>query len=165
MKVRNVCCAYLLIFALCFLTGCDAFVRKFTKKSKKTEAPQEEMVLEPQEYKPAPTTGEEVYRQYLLYWRSWQDELIESLLVNANHKKQVGCAIEALKNLEDLKKTLNAQAAKKMEAYIERLKDILSAIEKDAYGSNAAAQRAAAERLRRDILRDFSYAKIKADLL
>lgn len=154
------------VLSLVILTsGCDAFVRKFTRKPKKENQPQEQMVLAPEEYKPAPTTGEEVYRQYLLYWRSWQDELIEALLSNSNHKKQVDCAIEAIKNLEELKKLLKGPSHKKMENYIDRANNLLAEIQNDPYGSKAASQRSSAERIRRDILRDFSYKKIKADLI
>jgi len=160
---------FLKLFVFCFLVftfiGCDAFVRKFTRKPKTENAPQEEMVLAPIEYKPAPTTGEEVYRQYLLYWKSWQDELVESLLANASHKKQLGSASEAIKNLEALKKLLKENSQAKLEVYIQRLNGIRGSIENDLYGNNAASLRMNAERLKRDILRDFSYAKVKNDLI
>ena len=37
-----------LFFVLCSLTGCEAFARKFTRKTKKTVL--EEPVIQPQEY-------------------------------------------------------------------------------------------------------------------
>ncbi|MBM3255730.1 MAG: hypothetical protein FJZ08_05460, partial [Candidatus Omnitrophica bacterium] len=52
--------------------GCEAFVRKFTRKSKKEDLHREEMVLAPQEYQKPKLSKEEEYRQYLLYWKSWQ---------------------------------------------------------------------------------------------
>ena len=140
-------------------------MRKFTRKPKKENLPQEEMVLAPEEYQPAPTTGEAVYRQYLLYWKSWQDELIEALLSNSNHKKQVDCAVEVIKNLEELKKLLKDPSRKKMDDYINCANSLLADIQNDPYGSKAVSQRSSAERIRRGVLRDFSYKKIKADLV
>ncbi|MFA5150687.1 MAG: hypothetical protein WC433_07270, partial [Candidatus Omnitrophota bacterium] len=63
---------YFLLFTLC---GCEAFVRKFTRKSKKDKVPVE-MVLAPEEWKGPQMTKEEQYRQYFVFWQSWQDELI-----------------------------------------------------------------------------------------
>lgn len=152
----------LLSTALC---GCDAFVRKFTRKPKKENLPQEEMVLAPVEYKAPVVTKEALYRQYLLYWKSWQDELIESLLNNRNHKKQLDCIVQALKNLEQLKVLLKEAQQKKLSGYIKQLNDLKDSIEKDPYFNNVAASRMAAERIKRDILRDFSYSRIKDSLL
>jgi len=164
MKYKMIFRLLLVIPIFCFLVGCDAFVRKFTRKSKKETVVEEEMVLAPVEYKPAPTTGEAPYRQYLLYWKSWQDELIETLLANTSHKRQLDSAEEAINNLIELNKLLQDSCRPRMEGYIQRMKDIRDAIEKDIYGSNAASLRNSAERLRRDILRDFSYEKVKNDL-
>lgn len=157
---------YTLCLVLIFsLLGCEAFVRKFTRKPKKEDLSHEELVLEPQEYKRVTLPREELYRQYFLYWRSWHDELINVLSLGASHKKQLDCANEAVKNLDSLKALLNEVLQKKLDIYINRLKDISAAIKKDIYGSNVAPIRLSAERLKRDILRDFSYEKIKEQLL
>jgi hypothetical protein len=165
MRYKTVVRLLLIIPVFCFLVGCDSFVRKFTRKSKKESLPEEEMVLVPVEYKSAPTTGEAPYRQYLLFWKSWQDELIESLLVNASHKRQMDSAEEAIKNLTELKKLLKENCRAKLEGYIQRMTDIKDSIEKDVYGNSTASLRMSAERLKRNILRDFSYNKIKNDLI
>jgi len=165
MKIRRLSFVVWILSLAVLTSGCEAFVRKFTRKSKKDKTPQEEMVLAPEEYKPAPVTGEETYRKYLLYWKSWQDELIEALLANSNHKKQIDCAMEAIKNMEELKKLLREPAGKKMQAYIERMDSVLAAIENDPYGNNAAFLRSSVERVRRDVLRDLSYSEVKGDLV
>jgi hypothetical protein len=141
------------------LIGCEAFVRKFTRKSKKEEA-QEEMVLAPEEYKPN-INKEELYRKYLLYWKSWQDELIESLLQMKSHKKQVDCIEEAIKNLVNLRGLLNAEKQKKLDVYLTRMQELKDTIVQDIYGNNARIYVQSAERLKMDILRDFPYNKIK----
>lgn len=143
--------------------GCEAFVRKFTRKSKKEQLQQEELVLVPEEYT-CKATKEELYRQYFLFWKSWHDELINSLTVGANHKKQITAAGEALKNLEQLKAMLNEEKQKKLEVYIDKLKSLSELIAKDIYGNNIGNNRWEAERLKKSILRDFSYNKIKNSL-
>jgi hypothetical protein len=147
------------------LLGCDAFVRKFTRKPKKEALPQEEMVLVPEEYKGPQITKEEQYRQYFLFWKSWQDELITSLLEKRSQKKQIDCAKEAIRNLVSLKAFLNEEKQKKLDIYINRLNDLQGQISQDLYGSNIVTHLQEAERIRRDILRNFSYHKISKDIV
>jgi len=147
------------------LIGCDAFVRKFTRKTKKTNLPATEMVLAPEEYKEKVLTKEELYRQYFLFWKSWQDELINSLTVNTNQKKQIDCTKEAIKNLEEIKPLLNEEKQKKLDSYISQLKALQDSIVKDLYGNNLNTNRSQAERIKRNILRDFSYNTIKGYLV
>lgn len=158
-----------LLFIFCFFLlasiGCDAFVRKFTRKSKKDSSAQEEMVLAPIEYKAPQMSKEELYRQNFLYWKSWQDELIEALLSGKNHKKQLDCTIQAIKNLEQIKIMLRGESQKKLDNYIQQLINIKQSVERDLYGSNVSGNRLSAERMKMEILKEFSYAKIKGDLL
>jgi len=147
------------------LTGCDAFVRKFTRKKKQDKFSREEMVLVPEEYKGPQMSGEQLYRQYFLFWKSWQGELITWLSPGANHKKQIDCAKEAIKNLTYLKEMLNEEKGKELDVYVSQLGELKSAIEKDTYNKGVARHRQSAERLRRNILRDFSYRNIKDYLI
>jgi hypothetical protein len=155
----------LLFFSLILiLGGCDAFVRKFTRKPNKDNLPKVEMVLAPEEYKQN-LTKEELYRQYFLYWKSWSDELIEALLHGANHKKQVSCANEALKNLAQLRVMLNDEMRAKLDQYIFKLNDLKDTIAKDIYNSDVSSSRLSAERMKMRILREFSYPKVKDSLI
>jgi len=159
--VLLVTCYLLLVTML----GCEAFVRKFTRKSKKDSLPREEMVLTPEEYKKPQLTKEEEYRQYMLYWKSWQDELIESLSGSTNHKKQVGCVNEALSNLGQMRSLLNAEKQKKMDVYITKLKELQGLIIKDIYGRDSTRHHYSAERIKMNILRQFSYPQVKDSLI
>jgi hypothetical protein len=165
MKVKSL----LKIFGFCFLIvtllGCEAFVRKFTRKPK--HEVQEPMVLAPEEYK-SNLTKEELYRQYFMFWKSWQDEIINALDIvtaNRNQKKPVDCTKEALKNLLNMRAMLKADKQAKLDAYISRMQDLLDEIEQDIYGTNTYRQRQKAERLKMDIQRDFIYPKIKDALI
>lgn len=164
MKVKNIIFILGIYFLILNLIGCDAFVRKFTRKRKTEELPREEMVLAPEEYKPT-MTKEEMYRQYLLFWKSWQDELIEALIYSKNHKKQVDCAKEAIKNLMGLKTLLNADRQKKLDIYINQSIDLRDLIVQDPYGNDTARNRQKAESIKRNLLRDFSFNKIKDYLI
>ena len=161
-KIILLVTSYLLLVTM---IGCDAFVRKFTRKPKKEDLPKEEMVLSPEEYKTPQVSKEEIYRQYFLFWKSWHDELIVSLQEGANHKKQIDCVREAIENLTQLKILFNEEKQKNIDVYINQLKDLEDLIAKDIYGSAIARNRLAAERIKRNILRDFSYSKIKDYLM
>lgn len=156
----------LFLFLLINLIGCDAFVRKFTRKPKGEQYKQEELVLEPEEYKPS-LDKEGQYRQYFVFWRAWQDELIMALLASPNqipppnHKKQVDCADEAVKNLMSMRTLLNDKGQKKLDVYITQMVDLRDSIEKDVYTVNRSNYRFNADRLRRDILQNFSFGDIK----
>jgi hypothetical protein len=143
------------------LVGCEAFVRKFTRKPKKENMPQEEMVIAPEEYKAPVMTKEEQYREHFLYWKSWQDELIESLSSNTNSKKQLSCVNEAIKNLEQIRILLKAEKQKKLDIWINQLKNLRDALSSNIYGTSIDRNRLSAERIRRNIMQDFSYPKVK----
>jgi hypothetical protein len=146
------------------LTGCDAFVRKFTRKPKDNPV-QEEMVLVPQEYALTQAPAEELYKQYFLFWRSWQDELIEALTQKRSQKKRIDCLNEALKNLEGLKALLDQKMREGLDAHILKLQELKESIVKDPYSDKAFNYAQDAERIKRAIMRDFSYRKIKDYLL
>jgi hypothetical protein len=155
----------LILFLITSLLGCDAFVRKFTRKPKKDQTPKEEMVLAPQEYKPT-MSKEEQYRQYFLFWKSWQDELITALTSrDPNHKKQVDCANEAIKNLVGMRLLLNSEGQKKLDIYISRMTELRDSVDNDAYSTNVSSNRLEAERIKRDILQYFSFGDIKKSLV
>jgi len=154
-----------IIFSFVFLCGCDAFVRKFTRKHRKEDLPKEEMVLAPEEYKAPVISKEEAYRQYFLYWQSWHDELLEAFSSGNSHKKYLSCIDEELKNLSSLRGLLKENKQKKLDIYIGRINNLRASLEKDVYANVISRYRSEAERIKRDILRDLSYNKIKDYLL
>lgn len=158
--IRRVLVVFLIVIIAGWLCGCEAVTRKFTRKSKK-ETPQEEMVLAPEEYQGLKMSKEELYRQYFLYWKSWHDELIQSLTDGKNRKKQIDCIEEELKNLYHLRSMLNSDMQGRLDTYINKVQDLKASLARDIYGRDLADNRQRAERIRMDILRGFSYPKIK----
>ena len=143
--------------------GCEAFVRKFTRKSKKDKAP-EEMILTPEEWTGPKMTKEQMYRQYYLFWQSWQDELISALSQNAPLKKKNDCVEQAIKNLLGMRTMLNETEQKQLDVYLKQMTDLKSAIKSDIYGASNNPNRQDAERVRRNILQRYSYGDIKDEL-
>lgn len=156
-KIFSVVIMGVLVFGL---LGCDAFVRKFTRKPKKDKGTRVRPVLVPKEYK-STMTPEELYRQYFLFWKSWQDELILSLLATANYKKQSSCVEQATANLLRIRTMLVPEKQQELDKYIGELEDLGDRLGDDPYGTNSASNRLAAERIRMEILKDFSYSKVK----
>lgn len=165
MRVKRILKALVIFFLVIDFVGCEAFVRKFTRKRKKEDLPQEEMVLAPEEWKGPQMTKEQMYRQYFMFWKSWQDELVESLLQKRSQKKQIDCSLEAIKNLLSLRALLNTESQKKLDNYINQIKDLRDCLARDFYGNDTASNANKAERIKRNVLRDFSYNKIKNNLL
>ena len=152
--------AFLIIsFLLLNLIGCESFTRKFTRKSKKSAPVQ--MVLAPEEYTGPDMTKEELYRQYFIYWKAWQDELINALTLKASLKKKIDCAQEALKNLVNMKTQLVLAAQKNFDPTITRFNELLVSIREDVYGSKDSSNRQEASQLKANIQRDFIYPKIR----
>jgi len=160
MRIEKLLCVLLSAFLLLDLVGCESFVRKFTRKSKKPDQAVE-MVLTPEEYKGPNMSKEELYRQYFLYWKSWQDELINALTQKASLKKKLDCAGEALKNLVNMKMQMVPQAQKNFDPFIAKLSDLLVAMKSDVYGSDDAVNLQAAERIKSNIQQAFIYPKIR----
>lgn len=154
---------FIILLLVIDLAGCEAFVRKFTRKKKK-EGPGEELVLVPEEYKDTRTT-EAKYRENFTYWKAWQDELIESLLMNKSLKKRVDCAEQSLKFLAELKPLLNAKKQKELGPYLARLADLRDMISDDTYGTNNHYYRLKAENIRRSVLQHFSYPDIRKSVI
>lgn len=161
MKIKKLIFLVVAYFLCINLIGCDAFVRKFTRKKKTTEGGEVEMVLAPVEYKAPFMTKEEQYRQSFLYWQSWQGELIEALTSSRNYKKTVDCVNQSLEQLNNLKLLLSGEYERKAAYYYNRLAALKGRIANDIYFNEVAVNRMDAERIRRDIFRDLSVAKVK----
>jgi len=164
IKINKVLVLFLVSFICINLIGCEAFVRKFTRKPKKDKYQQEELVLSPVEYKAPVMTPEQKYRQSFLYWQSWQDELIEALSTSKKRKKAIDCASQALKNLNDLSPLLDEKNQKILDNYAKQLNSLKDEIQSDIYGNRLDFSRLTAERLKRNVFRDLSITKVKGVL-
>lgn len=157
-----------LLFTVCCLLftsmGCDAFVRKFTRKPKKDKEKKEELVLVPVEYNTQKASKEDLYQQYYLFWVGWQEQFIDSLIYDTNRKKSIACASEAVSNLEQMWKLLKNEKQEELAVYIKQSKDLVTAMENDPYRSKVDYYLDRASRLKTQIQKKFSFKKIKDNL-
>lgn len=154
-----------LLAGILVLSGCDAFVRKFTRKPKKDDVNPSQVVVYPHEYTPPQMSKEERYRNSTMYWKAWQDELLNALADNRSQKKKLDCIEQALKNLQEMRAMLNIQKQKELDRLIERMLTVQSRIKSDPYGRDDRFNRIQSENLKRDILQHFSYFDVKESLI
>lgn len=157
-----------LLIVLCFLllttAGCESFRRKFIRKSKMPPK-KEEVVVTFQDYPDAPFPKDIVYKNYLLYWRSWVDELDVALVSGGSRKKRIDCAEQAIGNLVSMQQMLVEEKRPGLEKYIDELRDIKIKAASD--NINEVMANSLSSKLRRHkivIERDFRYEKIKDTL-
>jgi hypothetical protein len=162
--VRNVSLVLLSLAFLASNIACEAFARKFSRKPKKQGFYKQEAVVAPENYEPPEMTNEDLYRQYFLYWRSWHDELLDSLASAGNRKKQLSCFDEAINNLQEMYGILSGEKKGKLASYIAGLEKIRQSVLQDTYADRAAGNFRSAAVIKKDILREFSYNKVKDSL-
>ncbi|HAH21117.1 MAG: hypothetical protein A2Y00_00475 [Omnitrophica WOR_2 bacterium GWF2_43_52] len=158
----------ILLSTLCLLlttlTGCEAFVRKFTRKPK--EIKREEPIIEPQVYPETSVSKEQLYMDYYLFWQTWSDEALLHLNENDNAKKQKECAYEALDNLLKMQSLLSEQKAKAMEPLVAEFKTVKEIVFAGRLnGPDYEYLRLKVERIKSRLSRNFSFLKIRKDLL
>ncbi|MFH1398161.1 MAG: hypothetical protein ABIH27_06410 [Candidatus Omnitrophota bacterium] len=160
-RISNLILIFLLVISV---TGCEAFVRKFTRKPKE-KITAEELVLIPEEYKPPQLSKEEKYRDTFFFWKNWHDEMINSLSNSDNHKKQIDCVKESINSLQALRLLLNTDKQTGLDIYLNKMDILKFRIIEDIYGSELSSLHLDAEKLKRDIQREFSYDKVKKCLI
>lgn len=117
--------------------------------------------MSPEEYPALSISKEEEYRQCFLFWKSWHDEFINAIQYEKSHKKQLNCLEEAIKNITQAKTLLAEQKQKELDVHIQELNVMREMLEKDVYVASANRYTNKAETIKKNILRYFSYPKIK----
>jgi hypothetical protein len=156
---KKIACVCIVLCICAGAYGCESVARKFVRKPKEQPKPQD-IVLEPQEYGAMKPSARELYDQYYLYWKSWQDEFVTTLS-GTSHKRQADSIAEALKNLAEMRQLLDDQAKQKLDIHIRELEQLGAETAADAYYAHGADYAARAEKIRRQIMSDFSPDRIK----
>lgn len=161
--IRKVAALVFLLYCLSSLTGCEAFVRKFTRKPKYIK--KEEPIIQPESYPEITVTKEDYYKDSFLFWESWSDELISFLTSDANFKKQKQCANESLENLIKCQGLLNEAKAREFQPSILEFSEIKDEIfSGNLSSSRLPVLRDRVKRVKVKVRRNFSYTKVKDDL-
>jgi len=142
------------------LMGCEAFVRKFTRKPKKPEV-LKEPVLIPEVYPELTYSTYDMYKDSYLFFRSWMDELINYLEPSENRKKQIDCINEAKENLLKMHSVLKEEKQKELESYIRKLDEIKDQIKGFLSQDKFYSLKNQSINLKSRISKNFSYSKIK----
>lgn len=149
---------------VCGLYGCEAFVRKFTRKPR-GEMKKEEPLIQPQEYPDLAVNKNELYKDYFLFWESWADELVSFLNEKANFKKQKECVSQALDNLSKMRSLLNVEKARALEQYVLELTSVKNIVfEGHLNSADFSSLRNKVERIKSKVRHSFILSKIKMDL-
>ena len=154
-----VCCLLLVT-----LTGCEAFVRKFTRKPK-GEPRKETPVIQPEVYPDVASSRGQLYKDYFLFWETWVEELLSNLSEKANFKKQKECANAALDNLLKMRSLLNDEKAGILEPFIAEFTAVKNIIFVGHLNSGDFYYlRNKLERMKSKVHRNFIFSKIEKGL-
>lgn len=147
------------------LTGCESIRKKFTRKRKDRES-QDQMIIVPRDYSAHPFPSDVMYKQYFIYWKSWNQELITSLNDYSSYKKILDCVEQAIINLKKMATYLNEDKSKELEVYIKRTEDLKTQIvaSKAMPPSRMTMLRYDAERILSSVNRLFDLKKMKEHL-
>jgi len=158
LKIVLLVTGYWLLVTL--LTGCEAFVRKFTRKPKKPEIV-EEPILVPEEYPEPNYSTHEIYKDSYLFFRNWVDELINYLEPSENRKKQLDCIKEIKENLSKMHSVLKEPKQRELAIYIKDFEDIENKIKGYLTPDRFYSLKNQCMNLKTKISKNFSYSKVK----
>lgn len=150
------------LMCIFLLTGCETLRKKFTRKRKKAET-EEPMVIVPRDYSAHPFPSNVLYKQYFVYWKSWNQELVSSLNDLASYKKIVDCVEQSLVNLKKMQTYLNEAKAAEIEVYVKKTEDLKATIErvKNLPPVRMTVLRYDADRILSSVNRQFDLKKMK----
>lgn len=142
--------------------GCETLKKKFTRKRKSPEI-QEAMVVAPRDYSSHPFPAEVLYKQYFVYWKAWQQELVSNIGGRASHKKIVDCAEQSLVNLRKMSSYLDDEKAAALKPYILEMEVLKAEIveAKNFPDVRLNAVRYKAERILSNVNRKFDLTKMR----
>jgi len=158
--MKRIYIAILTILLVFELSGCAAFKKKFTRKKKPREP--ETVYYELEEYAREPNAV--LYKRHYIFWKTWQDELINKM--GENHKKDMRCAGEIINSLQDMQRFLLREKAEELAPYIDEMEGIRQQLS-DRYIATASRKRLKRilQARYRQIRRAFPYKKVKDFIL
>ena len=124
------------------------------------------MIIVPRDYSAHPYPSDVMYKQYFIYWKSWNQELITSLNDYSSYKKILDCTEQAIINLKKMATYLNEVKSKELEVYIKKTEDLKAQVvaSKAMPPSRMAMLRYDAERILSSVNRLFDLKKMKDNL-
>lgn len=152
------------VIVLCVvLCGCassqfDQLKRKLIRQKKEKIKPVQ--FLE----EPIPRKNSEYYEEHILYFKTWNDTLIEFL--GKNRKREVQAAREADRHLAQLPKYLEPEYADKLQAIVSNYEKLIAPLTVKSLPTSSNSMVAQElNRLQLRVQRDFSFKEAKSHLL
>ncbi|MFH1622102.1 MAG: hypothetical protein ABIA97_03155 [Candidatus Omnitrophota bacterium] len=163
--IKNNFFIFVLIIFLFSSFGCESFRRKFIRKPK-GKPKEEEMVIVPKDYSKLQLPVDQAYTQYYTYWKAWHNELLQFLVSTDSKKKIISCFEQSILNLSHMKDLLESEdKIVLLDNYINELSALSEeAQEKTITVISSGRIKNESEQLLRNIMRDFSFSKVKDDL-
>lgn len=156
-----------LLAVICLLfsvSGCEAFRKKFVRKSKRQK--EVKVVIETYEYE-SMYSVEETYKRYFLFWRAAHEEMINSLKSqDGNRKKLVFAAEKIIENLQQMRQLLMPQMQARLDTFISEQKDIARQLNRfKLQHAQLIRIKSMLEKQRRQIQKEFNYKHIQEYLV
>ncbi len=156
------------ILFCCFslLTGCETLRKKFTRKRKPVQN-SEDVVIVPRDYDEHPFPSDVLYKQYFAYWKSWNQELIDSLNAQEeSFKRLMSSSQQSIVNLKKMSSYLVDEKAVGLNAHVEKLEKIQAEIERahNLPSDRLRVFRYKVSRIHSCVSRDYDYTKMKTFL-
>ncbi|MEK7849973.1 MAG: hypothetical protein AAB213_04090 [Candidatus Omnitrophota bacterium] len=164
-KKKRMLVFVVILSGIFMLTGCESLRKKFTRKRKSRES-QDQMIIVPRDYSAHPFPSDVMYKQYFIYWKSWNQELITSLNDYSSYKKILDCVEQAIMNLKKMTTYLNEDKSKELDVYIKKTEALKTQIvaSKAMPPSRMTMLRYDAERILSSVNRLFDLKKMKEHL-
>ncbi len=150
---------FYLLFAVS-LSGCEAFRRKFVRKSKREM--EIKVIVETREYSPQYSV-EEMYQRYYSFWLAAHNELAELLdTQETNHKRVMAFARKVEENLTQMRELLTGEKQEVLNACITEQQDIISRLkDSDLNRARRLQIKSALNKQRKKVQGEFAYQYIK----
>ena len=154
---------WILVFLALQASGCATLPKKFIRKKPKPEHTPAVVYLEQGPYQKK-FSNEYYYKEHYTLWKTWQNETLDDL--GNNSKRLRRSSQEAYSHLEQMGKYLQPEKQTQLKPVLDEMGRFMDKFQANNYStSEEAAMRTDLERIKRSIMRDFYYEKVKSDLL
>ncbi len=153
----------LLICLLVTSAGCETLPRKFIRK-KKEPAHTSAIMFTDEGGSQKSFSNEYYYKMHYTLWKTWHDDMILNLTGNA--KKLTRCTDEAYSHLEQMQSYLKPEKGVELKASLDELNKYRTRIKSQSLSrSEAATFKSDLDRIRRQVVNNYYYDKVKEDVL
>ncbi len=155
---------YLILICLAVTAaGCETLPRKFIRK-KKEPAHVSAVMFTDEGGSQKSFSNEYYYKMHYTLWKTWHDDMILNLTGNA--KKLTRCTDEAYSHLEQMQAYLKPEKGSELKVSLDELSKYRTRIKSQTLSrSEAATFKTDLDRIRRQVVNNYYYDKVKEHVL